>query len=490
MIVFTVFFVFLYYIFSTELRFNKKYISAIEENSKKRNDKLPFITDYFDTNDHVVKVSEYKNPLNKKNTIINITRRSSIQGFNKVYAVENLSAGIGQVIDYGAKPEVINHKIASDGQIVAFAFIYKTNNYNDKELNYNYLGFLKYDTEDTPKKPVDKNLDDVQDYLLLRTKREIEIVNLINKNDEFVLFYTVKLKTRGYELIGRKELIMQRLNIESNGNLNIKNPQKVIMPDYLSMYEIRILNEDDGYTVIYRARINEQRGSIDILISKMDNEGNIYHSTDVPIETPRGVFNDVEVAKTSNSNTNTGDTYTIAFSYTNLIEDKSSVVLLLFDRDGNLNPVPYVKLDPYKAESDVPRDISIIQSNETFFVFYNYKDYGYFISGVNTDGSLVLPPSRIAEPDKNYNSLSAVAYNDYVIISVGNKLRAYSTTADTGLSSDYISRSFHSVKILPKKDSKTDMCLYDDGLAFVWVRDILSRDVSYTGLLPFDKLFK
>lgn len=481
-IVFIILFVFLYYIFSAESRFNHRYTSPIEESSNNKAKKeLPFIDDYLDTNDEVVKVSEYKNPLNKNNNIINISRKTKIKGFDKVYTLENLSTGIGQVVDYGAVPKAIGHKIAGIGQTIAFAYIYETNNYNDEELNYNYLGLMKYSSENHP---TDEN---VRDYLLLRTKRDIEIINLLPKKNEFVLFYAVKMKPRSYELIGRKEIFMQKLRLNSEGTLDIDKPQKVMMPDYLSLYELRVLNENEGYTMIYRARISQQRGRIDIIISKMDDEANIYYSTDVPVEIPRGVFNNFETAKTHNDDI---DTYTIAFSYTDLALNKSSVVLLLFDRDGNLNPVPYVKIDPYKAESDVPKNINLIESNGIFFIFYNYADYGYFISGVNTEGNFVLASSRIAEPDSRYENISAIAYKDRIIVLIGNQIKIYNSSDESGLSSDYVSHRFNSTKLLSKRDTKTDLCLYENGLALVWVRDILSRDISYTGLLSFNKLFK
>lgn len=417
-------------------------------------------------------VNEYIDEKQNNISLIFASKKIKINNMSVLYSIENILSGESTGIDFDKKSLVYGHKIATNGNDISVVYHYDFYDLDNKNLRFNYILIFSYNALKVSDKAINK--------ILLKTRYKLEIIDLFWDNDRFTIFYTITKRSKLHQLVGEKTLYMQNFRIINN-DIIINNPKIVHLPLHQMLFELRVIKEDNAYTLIYRARISNERKKIDIIVSKMNREAKITKSTNIPINLPEGVVNNIEVLKADSDN------YALVFSYTNLDTNSSSIMILFFDEEASLKKVPYLELDPAKAKSDVPKGIKLIYLNELYFIFFKYKNIGYYLTSVDKDGNRIFLPVLIKKSSYKDEVLSVTTYDDKLITVMFNEIRAYKINVEKGeLKLDYDKYEFEAKELISSLQMDPQICVYNKDFGLVWIKDKLK---TYTGVIKSKNIF-
>ncbi len=426
-----------------------------------------------------IKVSEYTNE--EQNTrLISIINKESVPETITSYSFQKISGNFNKV----DSPEVYDHKVLYVNEMIYGVYIYRPIYGGKNKVPNNYIIATIH-----PEKYVDEVFNYyIKDTIIINSSNTLDIVDFFLYNGKVLLFYTETIPIKSGKLTGRKRLMVGELH-NNDRKLKIINQKQINIPPHIHLYNLNIIQEDNSFTLIYRVRLSEQREKIDIILSKMDIAYNVFYSTNIPVDIPAGVYNSFSVTKIDKGliSNETGN-YALAFSYINLVKKESSIITVFFDKDGNLNEVPYMEIDPDKPSDYQASEVKLIGFNDAYYVFYKYVETGYYMTVISPKGERIFTAIPIFDNEKTATGLSIDIINDKLLCWNGRIIKEFSTD-------DYMEEirllekqhKFISDRIYIKDSNSGDIFVNEDNLFIFWA---MNYNTTYSSVLEYNNLLE
>jgi hypothetical protein len=426
-----------------------------------------------------IKVSEYTNE--EQNTrLISIINKETIPETITSYSFQKISGNLNKV----DSPEVYDHKVLYENEMIYGVYIYRPIYDGENNVTYNYIIATVH-----PENYVDEVFNHyIKDTIVINSSNTLEIVDLFLHNGKILLFYTETIPMKSGRLTGRKRLMVGELYNDDH-SIKIINQKQINIPPHIHLYNLNIIQEDSSFTLIYRVRLSEQREKIDIILSKMDIAYNVFYSTNIPVDIPAGVYNSFSATKIDKELiSNDIGNYALAFSYVNLVKEESSSIIVFFDKDGNLNELPYIEIDPDKPSEYQASEVKLIGFNDAFYVFYKYAETGYYMTVISPKGERIFTSTPILDNDKTGTGLSFDIKNDKLVGWNGSIIKEISTNEYMGeirlLEKQH---KFISDRIYLNDSNSGDIFVNEDNLFIFWA---MNYNTTYSSVLEYNNLFE
>lgn len=393
-------------------------------------------------------LSTYDNKQGLKGELSNFVTKKGIRSTVASYGITTLAKSIDYIRKDTLKPEIKNINILHTKDKTNILWQFNSNNYDNEKYNYNYIILAQYYE------------GNISEKVLLETKNNIELISSHSTNNKLYLFYMIEYEPEARELVGRKRLYIQAIDVSSG--VTAESIKKIKLPESSSfrLHNANIIRDgSDDLKLVYHVKIAD-RPRTDILISNIDYEGNIKDVNNIPVELPKGVYNEMCSIKSADNE------YMLAVSYTSIKMGESSVFLIVFDGDGQLKNNAFIKLYENTSYTGYGSDINIIPAGDFYFIFFKYEKLGYLSTILDKNGN-IIEPATIIDDSERINSMTAVYTGGNSIIQMLDDKFRIINIYDNILEKDEI--IYNSNKL--KRDSISKVNIRNNNIEAVWVKD-------------------